>query len=164
MATTQTLTGLINGVQYRFRVQAVNALGVSAFSTVTNPVVTGSRLPGVFTGDTSSEFGGAGCQLVHQTFDAEFTSFGPYDPGIVHLDGCVTTTTEFEYFFTGTFTLTPYAGPSVAGTVSGPVGGGPVAGFEFSLVPPVGAPIMMTGTWVVEDLVDDPIHVTLRLA
>jgi hypothetical protein len=35
------ITGLLNGTQYRFRVQAVNAVGTSGFSTVTNPVTPG---------------------------------------------------------------------------------------------------------------------------
>jgi alpha-tubulin suppressor-like RCC1 family protein len=39
--TTQVITGLLNGTQYRFRVQAVNAVGTSGFSTVTNPVTPG---------------------------------------------------------------------------------------------------------------------------
>jgi hypothetical protein len=37
-STTQTITGLVNGTQYRFRVQAINAVGISGYSTVTNPV------------------------------------------------------------------------------------------------------------------------------
>lgn len=37
-ATTQTVTGLKNGVTYRFRVQAVNDVGPSLFSKVTNAV------------------------------------------------------------------------------------------------------------------------------
>jgi subtilisin-like proprotein convertase family protein len=37
-ATTQVVTGLTNGTQYRFRVQAVNAVGTSGYSTVTNLV------------------------------------------------------------------------------------------------------------------------------
>ena len=38
-ATTQTLTGLYPaGATFRFRVQAVNAIGTGSFSTVTNPV------------------------------------------------------------------------------------------------------------------------------
>jgi hypothetical protein len=37
-ATTQIVTGLVNGTQYRFRVQAVNVVGMSSYSKVTNPV------------------------------------------------------------------------------------------------------------------------------
>jgi hypothetical protein len=37
-ATTQTVTGLTNGWTYRFRVQAVNAVGVGGYSKVTNAV------------------------------------------------------------------------------------------------------------------------------
>jgi hypothetical protein len=37
-ATTQVVTGLTNGVEYRFRVRGVNAVGPSGYSTVTNPV------------------------------------------------------------------------------------------------------------------------------
>jgi hypothetical protein len=37
-STTQTVTGLTNATQYRFRVRAYNAIGPGPFSTVTNPV------------------------------------------------------------------------------------------------------------------------------
>ena len=37
-ATTQPITGLTNGTQYRFRVQATNAIGTGGYSTVTAPV------------------------------------------------------------------------------------------------------------------------------
>jgi hypothetical protein len=37
-ATTQVATGLTNGTTYRFRVQAINAVGTGAHSTVSNPV------------------------------------------------------------------------------------------------------------------------------
>lgn len=37
-ATTQSITGLTNGVTYRFWVQAINASGTSAYSKVTNPI------------------------------------------------------------------------------------------------------------------------------
>ena len=37
-ATTQTVTMLTNGTTYSFRVRAINAVGFSAYSTVTNPV------------------------------------------------------------------------------------------------------------------------------
>ena len=37
-ATTQTVTGLANGEQYRFWVRAYNAVGISAFSTASNPI------------------------------------------------------------------------------------------------------------------------------
>jgi hypothetical protein len=37
-STTQTITGLPNSATYRFRVQAINAVGASGYSTVTNPV------------------------------------------------------------------------------------------------------------------------------
>ena len=36
--TTQTVTGLVNGTTYRFRVGAYNAIGISGYSKVTNPV------------------------------------------------------------------------------------------------------------------------------
>jgi hypothetical protein len=36
--TTEVVTGLTNGTTYRFRVQAVNAIGTSGYSKVTNPV------------------------------------------------------------------------------------------------------------------------------
>jgi hypothetical protein len=38
-ATSQTITGLTNGTTYRFKVRAWNAVGVSAFSSASNPVV-----------------------------------------------------------------------------------------------------------------------------
>lgn len=37
-ATTQVATGLTNGTTYRFRVQAINSVGIGAHSTVSNPV------------------------------------------------------------------------------------------------------------------------------
>jgi hypothetical protein len=37
-ATTETVTGLTNGTQYRFRVFAYNSIGVSGYSKVTHPV------------------------------------------------------------------------------------------------------------------------------
>jgi hypothetical protein len=37
-ATTRVITGLTNGRTYKFRVQAMNAIGTGGFSTVTNPV------------------------------------------------------------------------------------------------------------------------------
>jgi hypothetical protein len=37
--TTQTVTGLTNGTQYRFRIRAINAIGTGAYSKVTNPVI-----------------------------------------------------------------------------------------------------------------------------
>lgn len=36
--TTQNITGLTNGVTYRFRIQAINAIGTGGYSKVTNPV------------------------------------------------------------------------------------------------------------------------------
>jgi len=37
-ATTQTVTGLINGAEYRFWVRAYNAVGISAYSTASDPI------------------------------------------------------------------------------------------------------------------------------
>ncbi|MSO86645.1 MAG: hypothetical protein EXQ71_03870 [Acidimicrobiia bacterium] len=37
-ATTQTVTGLMNGTTYRFRVRAINAVGTGGYSKVTNTV------------------------------------------------------------------------------------------------------------------------------
>jgi hypothetical protein len=37
-STTRTVTGLTNGTEYRFRVLAYNAIGISDYSKVTNPV------------------------------------------------------------------------------------------------------------------------------
>ncbi len=42
-ATTQVVTGLTNGTQYRFRVRAINAVGTGGYSTVTNPVTPKAR-------------------------------------------------------------------------------------------------------------------------
>jgi hypothetical protein len=39
VATTEVVTGLTNDSVYRFRVQATNAIGASAYSKVTNPVI-----------------------------------------------------------------------------------------------------------------------------
>jgi hypothetical protein len=44
-ATTQTITGLTNGTEYRFRVQAVNAVGTSGHSMVSNPVTPSPTAP-----------------------------------------------------------------------------------------------------------------------
>jgi hypothetical protein len=44
-ATTQTITGLTNGIEYRFRVRAVNAIGTSGYSKVTNPVTPSLTAP-----------------------------------------------------------------------------------------------------------------------
>jgi len=44
-ATTQTVTGLTNGTQYRFRVQAFNTNGTGNYSTVTNPVTPTAPTP-----------------------------------------------------------------------------------------------------------------------
>jgi len=40
-ATTQTVTGLTNGTTYRFKVSAINAVGVGSYSQATNPVTPG---------------------------------------------------------------------------------------------------------------------------
>jgi len=45
-ATTRTVTGLTNGVEYRFRVQADNAIGTSGYSKVSNPVTPAKTVPG----------------------------------------------------------------------------------------------------------------------
>jgi hypothetical protein len=37
-ATTEVVGGLLNGTIYRFRVQAINALGIGSYSTASNPV------------------------------------------------------------------------------------------------------------------------------
>ena len=44
-ATTETITALANGTQYRFRVQAVNAVGTSPYSKVTSIVVPTTTVP-----------------------------------------------------------------------------------------------------------------------
>lgn len=44
-ATTQTVTGLVNGTGYRFRVQALNAMGLGSFSTASNLVTPGPTVP-----------------------------------------------------------------------------------------------------------------------
>lgn len=46
-ATTQVVTGLDNGVTYRFKVRALNSVGKSAFSSATNPVTPVATVPGV---------------------------------------------------------------------------------------------------------------------
>ena len=43
--TTQVVPGLTNGTTYRFRVQAINAVGTSGYSTVTNPVTPSDLVP-----------------------------------------------------------------------------------------------------------------------
>jgi hypothetical protein len=41
-STSQIMSGLTNGVEYRFRVQAVNEIGDGAFSKVTKPITAGT--------------------------------------------------------------------------------------------------------------------------
>jgi len=52
-ATTQTINDLVDGRTYRFRVRAINAVGSSAYSTVTNPIVASSTAPGAPTNVTA---------------------------------------------------------------------------------------------------------------
>jgi alpha-tubulin suppressor-like RCC1 family protein len=57
--TTQVVTGLVNGTQYRFRVQAQNAIGVGGFSTASNPVTPAAPMaPGAPTIGTATAGGG----------------------------------------------------------------------------------------------------------
>ena len=44
-ATTQTVTALVDGTSYRFRVEALNALGAGPFSTASNLVTPGPTVP-----------------------------------------------------------------------------------------------------------------------
>jgi hypothetical protein len=45
IATTQSMTNLVNGTSYRFRVRALNAVGSSAYSKVTNAIVAAHQAP-----------------------------------------------------------------------------------------------------------------------
>ncbi len=62
-AVTPTVTGLANGTTYRFRVQAINAVGTGGYSTVTNPV-TPSSSGALVAGSTGVTSGGRPAQLV----------------------------------------------------------------------------------------------------
>jgi hypothetical protein len=84
--TVQVVRGLTPGVQYRFRVQAVNAVGTSGYSKVTNPVVPAQlTVPGAPYSTSASPADG----------QADVTWFTPTEDGGTPITG---------------FEVTPYVG------------------------------------------------------
>jgi len=58
-ATTQVIDGLANGTQYRFRVQALNSVGVGSYSKATNPVVPYDQSEAFFGGFSNIQTSGS---------------------------------------------------------------------------------------------------------
>jgi predicted phage tail protein len=93
-ATSLVVTGLTNGTQYRFRVRAVNAIGASAFSNLSNNVrpATAPGAPGI--GNASSGVPGGGRVVVRAaapTFRATARWTAPKSNGGAAITGYVVT-------------------------------------------------------------------------
>ena len=146
-ATSQTVTGLTNGQTYRFRVRAINAIGVGGFSKATNQVTAGDDLPGFFKGTQTIEVPSAQCFFAHHTIEVIANAFSDYTNGTLNLDGCISIVGEWQFSFDGTFAFTQSGEPTITGTVSGPVySGSPDANdFHFTLTPTSGSPFQMDG-------------------
>jgi hypothetical protein len=112
-----------------------------------------------FTGTSTFEFVAAGCSFVHQTHDATLAT---RRGATINLDGCVEFPSGTTFPYTGTFTIDIEGRRSIAGTVSGEVGGTPpsstcpdglgATGLAFELTPVrdngrTQAPIQLVGTW-----------------
>jgi hypothetical protein len=89
-------------------------------------------LTGSFSG-TTSWFGGTGCSLIRQVFDASYPGSSAVGSVTLHLDGCVF---GAPFTYTGTFAITTSAGSlagNVTGTVSNPLLGPPPYDYDLTL-------------------------------
>ena len=134
--TGMTFTGLINGLDYRFRVAAENAFGVGAFSTASHSV---APLPLISIGDASTFEGNAGNRALRFTVSLSAKSLR--DVAAFYWTGDGTAKAGSDYTAESGVIVIPSGKASVEVTISvrGDLASEATESFHVSLTPGPGA-------------------------